>query len=302
MGDSRPDSGKTETKNLKFSDKMRRSPCCCSPSHPSIYKKFIFKPLAFLLREFAGSGDEMTIEALSRNSDSGTLSVDQGSVDTAGQPVSPAARTPVAQKRWAWALALLPMAATAFLVPLVSIGLDGAWVTLFVVLASAALVIVDRRDLIRTGRLPSSSLPSTAWFLFPPAYLSRRARLLGAPKTQFWVSLGCLLLAFVARTAIAVAIIASVANVAADPVLPGCADRGSMPDVVNVFDNVESVRDAGLSGVIVTDQTEIAQDPGSTPTKRFCSGKMQASNDREYDIQYAFEIVQGQVIVHIQLP
>ena len=301
MGDSRSYFREAKIEDLELSKNW-----AILPFPPSIAlfitERLVLRQLAILLVALAGAGDEMTAEAPSSKAGSGTLSVDQGSTGTAAPPVLPAARMPVAQEGWAWALAVLPMVETAFLAPLVLIGLDWTWVTLFSMLASVALVIVDKRDLVRTRGLLSSSLPSTAWFLFPPAYLSRRAKLLRAPRTQFWVCLGCLLLAFVARVAIAVAMATSVATAAADPVLPGCADRESMPDVINVFDNVETVRDAGLSGVVVTDQTEIGQGPGTTPRTRFCSGKMQASNDREYDIQYAFEIIQGQVIIHVQLP
>lgn len=172
-------------------------------------------------------------------------------------------------------------------------------VSLAALLAAAALVIIDKRGLIRAGRIPQSSLPSTAWFLFPPTYLLKRANRLGNSKRLFWLSLACLVLAFVTRTAFVAGTATSLAD--ANPVLPGCADRGSMQDVVNVFNDMEIVRTASLHGVIVADQTETGQGPGTKPMERFCSGTMHASDDREYDIHYAFEIVQDQIIVHVQL-
>ncbi len=199
----------------------------------------------------------------------------------------------------AWVLALLPLATSPLYILAVSMGVSMDAVSLAALLASAALVVIDKRDLSRTGRIPRSSLPSTAWFLFPPAYLFKRAKRLGGPNTLFWISVACPVLAFIVCAAIVAGIATRLAD--ADPVLPGCADRGSMPDVVSVFDDMDIVRNAGLHGVIVTDQTEVGQGPGASPKSRFCTGVMHASNEREYDMQYAFEIMQGQVIVHVQL-
>ena len=199
----------------------------------------------------------------------------------------------------AWGLAFLPLATALLyiLATLVGVSMDVVSVAAF--LAAAALVVVDKRDLVRTGRVARSSLPSTAWFLISPVYLLKRANRLRGPKTQFWISIACSVLVLV----VSIAITATAANrlADADPVLPGCADRRSIPDVVGAFDTVESVRNAGLHGVIVTEQTEISQGPGARPTTRLCSGTMQASNARDYDIRYEFEIVQGQVIITVEL-
>lgn len=209
--------------------------------------------------------------------------------------------TPGAQDAPAWTLAFLPLATSLFYILAMLANVNVGVVSLATVVGSAALVVLDRRDLVRTGRLPHSRLPSMTWFLFPPTYLFKRARRLDAPRNLFWTSVGCLVLAFIVRAAVVTAMAVGVAKAGADPILPGCADRESMPDVVSVFDNVEDVRDAGLHGVIVTGQTEIARGPGAVPTKMFCSGRIRASNNEEYEIQYAFEIVQGQVLVHVQV-
>ena len=199
----------------------------------------------------------------------------------------------------AWGLAFLPLATALLYILATLVGMSMDVVSAAAFLASAALVVIDKRDLVRTGRMARSSLPSTAWFVISPVYLFKRARRLGALQSQFWVSIACLVLVFV----VSIAITALAANrlADADPVLPGCADRTSIPDVVGAFDTVESVRNAGLHGVIVTEQTEISQGPGARPTTRLCSGTMQASNARDYDIRYEFEIVQGQVIITVGL-
>lgn len=199
----------------------------------------------------------------------------------------------------AWSLAYLPLATTLANLFAATIGVSTDVVSLATILAAVALVIIDKRELRRTDRIPWSSLPFTVWSLVPPVYLFKRARRLGIPKTQFWVSIVCSVLAFVISTAVVARMATSLAD--ADLVLPDCADRGSMSDVLSVFDDIESVRSVGLHGVIVTDQTEVGQGPGASPKARFCTGVMHASNEREYDMRYGFEIIQGQVIVHVQL-
>ncbi|MGI4799046.1 MAG: hypothetical protein ACRYG8_34415 [Janthinobacterium lividum] len=204
----------------------------------------------------------------------------------------------------AWGLAFLPLATALSYFLAYLVGVNHNVVSLAALLTSVALVVVDKRNLVRTGRVSQSSLPSTAWFLVSAVYLFKRAKRLGGPKTLFWVSIVCSILAVIISIAIVVTAATRLADAKladADPVLPGCADRGSIPDVVGAFDTVEGVRNAGLHGVIVTDQTEIAQGPGATPTTRLCSGTMQASNARAYDIRYEFEIVQGQVIITVEL-
>ena len=199
----------------------------------------------------------------------------------------------------AWGLAFLPLATALLYILAALVRINSDMVSVAAFLASAALVIADKRNLVRTGRLARSSLPATAWFLFSPMYLFKRATRLRGPKTQLWISIACSVLVLI----VSIVITAMAANrlADADPVLPGCADRRSIPDVVGAFDTVESVRNAGLHGVIVTEQTEISQGPGARPTTRLCSGTMQASNARDYDIRYEFEIVQGQVIITVGL-
>ena len=204
------------------------------------------------------------------------------------------------QDALAWGLAFLPLAtALAFVVAWLS-GLNTGLVSLATLAAAAAIIVVDRRDLARSGRLPRSASPSTAWCLFPPAYLLRRARRLGTSKVQFWICLACLVLAFAARVAVVVETAAPAED--AGPILPGCMDQSSMQDVISTFDQLQAVKDAGLHGVVVTGQAEISEGPGPNTTLRDCSGKVEASNAQVYDIKYEFELTQGQVIVRVEVP
>ena len=198
-----------------------------------------------------------------------------------------------------WALAFLPFAT------LLGYAFAAVWdvslgpVSVATLVASSALVITDKRGLVRTGRVPSSSTPSTAWLLFPPGYLFRRARVLGAPRTQAWIAVACFVAAFIGRTALVAKY--TEAPTGADPVLPACAERAIMQDVLNVFDGVGAIRTTGVRGVTLTEQTEIGQGPGPAPNKKYCTGKVEASNTQDYQIEYDLELQQGQVIVRVEL-
>lgn len=121
-------------------------------------------------------------------------------------PARQVANAPRATDVAAWALAVLPLAATVLAAG--ALGIDLGVVSAAALAAAAALVVHDKRRLGAAGTVPLSALPSTWWFLFPPRYLDRRARLLDAPRVQFHASLVCLALALVARAAIA-AVVAS---------------------------------------------------------------------------------------------
>ena len=207
---------------------------------------------------------------------------------------------PQPHKTPAWGLTFLPLA-TAMgygLAALLGFALEA--VSLATLAGAAALVILDKRALAATGKLPRAAAPSTAWFLFPPGYLFRRAKRLGTSRAQAWIAVACLVLAFAARVAI-VAALASYA-IEADAVLPGCADRSAMADILGTFDEVPAVQAAGIHGVVLVAQREVGQGPGAKPTKRYCTGRVRASNTQEYDVQYDFELEQGQVIIRVELP
>ena len=218
---------------------------------------------------------------------------------TAGMQSSPTRTASPSQDAAAWGLVFLPLATSLGYIVAALSGLDLGPVSLATLVAAVILIVVDKRNLASTGRLPLVAAPSTAWFLFPPGYFSRRARSLGTTQTQVWMSIICLIVAFAAQfTVLAVSVSKAVE---AEPVLPACADRGSMQDVIGVFDGISSVRDAGIHGVILVDQTEVAQGPGTKPTARYCKGRMRASNDQAYNVDYDFEIQQGQVIVRLEV-
>ena len=220
------------------------------------------------------------------------------------------APTEAAQEAPAWGLAYLPLMATLLYGLAAAAGINLALVSMAMLAGAAGLVLLDKRDLARSGRLPRAVLPSTAWCLFPPAYLRRRAKRLGAPSTQFWVAMACLALAFVARGAVAVEAASQLAATDAAPVaaqaapadpLPSCTDDASMTDVIRVFDMLAPVKDLGATGVLVKQRAEQPESEEGLPSTRACTGKMLASNTQEYPINYAFDIEEGHVIVHVEL-
>jgi hypothetical protein len=198
-----------------------------------------------------------------------------------------------------WALAFLPVATLCGYAFAAVWGASLGPVSAATLIGSAALVVADKRWLVRSGRVPSSSTPSTAWLLFPPGYIFRRASVLGAPRTQAWIAVACFVLAFVGRTALVAKFTEAPAGV--DPVLPACAERAITQDVMNVFDDLGAIRATGIRGVALTEQVEIGQGPGPAPTKRYCTGKVEASNTQGYEIEYELERQQGQVIVRVEL-
>ena len=215
-----------------------------------------------------------------------------------------------AQEAPAWGLAYLPLVATLLYGLAAAAGVNLAVVSMAAFAGAAGLILLDKRDLTRSGRLPRALLPSTFWFLFPPAYLRRRARRLGAPSNQFWVSMACLALAFVARGAVVVEVASQLAATEAAPVaaqaapadpLPSCIDDASMQDIIKVFDTLTPVKELGTTGVLVKARAEQPEGEEATPSSRVCTGKMLATNAQEYPINYAFDIEEGHLIVHVAL-
>ena len=215
-----------------------------------------------------------------------------------------------AQEAPAWGLAYLPLVATLLYGLAAAAGVNLAVVSVAALAGAAGLIILDKRDLAKSGRLPRALLPSTAWCLFPPAYLRRRAKRLGAPSAQFWVSMACLVLAFVARGAVVVeaasqmaatdAAPAAAQSAPADP-LPSCTDDAIMATVIKVFDTLAPAKDLGATGVLVKQRAEQPESEEGSPSSRACTGKMLATNAEEYPINYAFDIEEGHVIVHVEL-
>lgn len=227
---------------------------------------------------------------------------------TGGAALPPASA--ISQEAPAWALAYLPLVATLFYGLAAIAGVSLSVVSVATLAGAAGLIVLDRRDLARSGRLARSLSPSTLWCLFPPAYLRRRARLLGAPSVQFWVSIACLALAFVARGAVVVEAASQLAATEAAPVatqatpadpLPSCTDDASMQDVIKVFDMLAPVKALDAHGVLVKARAEQPEGEEATPSSRVCTGKMLATNAQEYPINYAFDIEEGHVIVHVAL-
>ncbi len=215
-----------------------------------------------------------------------------------------AARDTKGEDTLAWALAVSPVAATAILVLLLLVGFvfDLRWLSVLTLLAAAVLVVADKRRLVAWGRVAWGDLPATAWFLVPPVYLWKRATRLGRSKSHCWTWLTCAAVAFIAQTALMVAIATELADrrVAAQR-LPDCASPTIVADVRGVFDSLPVVRQAGVKAVSLSEPEEVAQGPGSVPTARYCSGMMLASDTVEYAIDYSFERRQEQVIIRLQL-
>lgn len=208
----------------------------------------------------------------------------------------------------AWVLAILPLAAMALRAMAGALEINLGVVSLTSLAGAAALVVADKRAMAGQGRLRHSALPSTAWFLIAPVYLFKRATVLRAPKTQFWVSLACMALAFAGETASAARAALDARNAGsaetttnAVPALPGCADKAYMPSVVNVFGDIAEVRNAGIRGVVVTRRIDRGVGQDEVPPVRVCSGTMAASDGQDYQITYGFEIIQDQVIVNVEL-
>lgn len=95
-------------------------------------------------------------------------------------------RTPRAGEGLAWALAVSPLAVAVVLLALFLLGSvdDVRALTVLSLAASAALVIADRRSIVRSGRAAGGPPPSVRWFLVPPVYLWRRAACLGRSRVQ----------------------------------------------------------------------------------------------------------------------
>jgi len=168
-------------------------------------------------------------------------------------------------------------------------------------LASAALVLADRQRLQRFG-LAGGGLPSAWWFLVAPVYLWRRATALGASRAPVWVWLASTAVAFVISIAV-LGVIASQAaqERAAAERLPDCASRDMTADIKAAFDSLPVARQAEVKAVSLGSQREVAQGPGATPTERYCTGVMLASDTVEYAIDYSFERRQEDIIIRLQL-
>lgn len=210
--------------------------------------------------------------------------------------------TPVSSltDRWAWVLAVLPLAGAILLAPLAVLGLHRNWLTLLVLLVSAGLVVVDKRGLARSGRVSPAAIPATAWFLLPPVYLRKRALRLGQGSRQFWVSVVCTVTGPIVETVI-VALLTLATMQQVSSALPACNDPDAAPDVLKVFDTFGPAREAGVHGVSLSGQEETGQGPGAVPKLRYCSASVLASDAQEYDVDYTYEQRSDGVIIRLKV-
>ena len=141
-------------------------------------------------------------------------------------------------------------------------------------------------------------MPSTVWFLLPPAYLWLRAAALGQTRRLFWANIGFGAAALVLGVTATVAVAAR--QVAANQ-LPACDDPGALKDVVALFTDMPAARVAGVKGVSVGRPAEIREAAASKDAPRVCAGSMLASDTHEYGLNYSFEWRQGEIIVRIEL-
>lgn len=216
-------------------------------------------------------------------------------------PVLPSAtaQPPAGKDGMAWALAALPLASAVLLAvfALVDAVDDMRALSALALLASAVLVVADRRRLQRSG-LADGGVPSAWWFLVPPVYLWRRATALGRSKAPVWGWVASTVLAGIVRV-VMLAVIAT--RIAAAERLPDCASRDMVADIKAVFDSLPAAQQAGVKAVSLGSQREVAQGPGSTPAERYCTGTMLASDTVEYAIDYSFERRQDEVIIRLQI-
>lgn len=206
--------------------------------------------------------------------------------------------------RFALGMALTPMARLVVGVPLaLSGGGSGAALAIAArLVASLALAAADRRALSCTGY----SAPGIMWALVPEGYLWVRARRLGRKPGWFWLALGCEAVAYVAGTILVAVILgraptAQTSTAEPDAVLPYCADHSVIDDVLATFGDIPEAKAAGLRGIMLTGQSEVAQGPGAVPRERVCDGVIEASDTGRYDVSYGFEIIQGRLIVRVAL-
>jgi hypothetical protein len=222
---------------------------------------------------------------------------------TDGTAPPAAAQAPAGRDGMAWALAALPLATAALLAALVLLDIadDMRALTALTLFVTAAFVLADRQRLRRFG-VAAGGMPSAWWSLLPPVYLWRRAAALGGSRAPFWAWFASTAAASAVRVAVLAVLASQVAEErAAAGRLPDCASRDMVADVKAVFDSLSVARQAGVRAVSLGSQREVAQGPGSTPTERYCTGVMLASDTVEYEISYSFERRQDEVIIRLQL-
>ncbi len=216
-------------------------------------------------------------------------------------PTLPAATvpSPAGMDGMAWALAAVPLASAVLLaVFALSDAVDAMRaLSALALVASAALVLADRRRLQRSG-MAGGGMPSAWWFLLPPVYLWRRAAALGRSKAPVWGWGASTVLAGIVRVLVLAVIATQIATAGR---LPDCASRDMAADIKAVFDSLPAAQQAGVRAVSLGGQAEVGQGPGSTPAERYCTGVMLASDNVEYAIDYSFERRQDEVIIRLQL-
>jgi hypothetical protein len=146
------------------------------------------------------------------------------------------------------------------------VGTRSPW---FPVAVNAVLLIYDARNVRRLH-------PSFAWWfwlILIPAYLFKRARILGQRQVLLWVWLGCLLAGLL------------VANHDEIFGVPRCDGMYAKDTVTSVFAKIPSIKAAGVVAIDLRDRSEVSL----VDSTRTCRAIVKASNGTDYRITYTLE-------------
>jgi len=177
---------------------------------------------------------------------------------------------------WAWVIAISPLVVYAL-----SIGAIVLQLPLSTGASSAislgiyvGLMSADRRVLRKAGL---TRLPSRWWVVLAPGYLWQRARILGRGRAAFWV-----MLAGIAATAVLqVAVLPRYANRLFTLTGQASCTIGKA-DVLQLFDGLPAVKQAGITARSIDDVQEVA----NTPAERACRGIIHGSDGKHYLTEY----------------
>jgi hypothetical protein len=186
-----------------------------------------------------------------------------GSVNASWSSPAWASARPVSDT-FAWMIALaplmLPLANMVLMVLHQPYRVPGAvMLALYVV-----LMVADRQTLRNAGETP----PSLGWALLVPAYLWRRATLLGKGRSMFWVMLLALVPAGLAPLALAAQ-------------TPSC--ETSRLTALRLFNTLEPMKRMGVIGLHIDHVQQLGETQGQTA----CTAVVQANDGRSYDVDYA---------------
>ncbi len=198
-----------------------------------------------------------------------------------------------------WALAFTPLIlpVLAFAFEFSGVVVLPSLLSVLVTTITAAIIIADKRVIAAEGRAVVGKFPSTLWFLFPPAYLWKRARAFSLPRLQVWVWIGCSVLSYFLLIA---AMAVGVTNTAEAGMLPSCAAPAVTESLLDIFDDLPVMRTAGVRAVSVSRQAEVVVGQRS-PRTRDCTASILDQEDDEHGIDYTIEQRPDQVLVHLKL-